>query len=316
MRLIDAAGVHAALDYVALADRLTLMFRRGCELPVRHHHTIETPEGADATLLLMPAWRVGGHFGVKMVTVFPGNAAKSLPAVMGLYLLGDANTGAPIALIDGPSLTVRRTAAASALASRYLSRADASTMLMVGAGALAPHLIAAHAATRPIKKVSIWARDPEKARKLAQSFKGAAFSAEVAMNLEAAVGQADVISCATLSREPLVRGAWLKPGAHLDLVGAFTPDMRESDDDAVGRARVFVDTRAGALKEGGDVVQPLKSGILKPESVLADLFELTRGEKQGRVRPDEITLFKSVGTALEDLAAAELAVERAAKGTT
>ncbi|MGQ0674556.1 MAG: ornithine cyclodeaminase family protein [Rhodospirillales bacterium] len=312
MRLIEAAQVHAALDYALLADRLELMFRRGCELPARHHHTMKTPGGPDATLLLMPAWRVGGHFGVKMVTVFPGNAAKSLPAVMGLYLLGDANTGAPLALIDGPSLTVRRTAAASALASRYLSSPDARTMLMVGAGALAPHLIAAHAATRPISKLLIWARDPAKAKALAQSFKGAAFSAIVAADLEAAAREADLVSCATLSKEPLVRGAWLKPGAHLDLVGAFTPEMRESDDAAVARARVFVDTRAGALKEGGDVVQSMKSGVLKPEVVIADLFELTRGEKRGRIRPDEITLFKSVGTALEDLAAAELAVERTA----
>ena len=312
MRRIDAAGVHAALDYAALVDRLELMFRRGCVLPVRHHHSMKTPDGPDATLLLMPAWQVGGHFGVKMVTVFPGNAARSLPAVMGLYLLGDANTGTPLALIDGPSLTVRRTASASALASRYLSRADAGTMLMVGTGALAPHLIGAHASQRPIRKVLIWGRDPAKAAALAASFKGTPFSASVATDLEAAVRGADIVSCATLSREPLVKGAWLKPGAHLDLVGAFTPDMRESDDEAVRRSSVFVDTSAGALKEGGDIVQPLKSGILKPESVLADLFELTRGEKKGRQRSDEITLFKSVGSALEDLAAAELAVERAA----
>lgn len=316
MRFIDAAQVHAALDYIDLADRLERMFREGCELPVRHHHAIKTPQGptggSDGTLLLMPAWQVGRHFGVKMVTVFPDNAGKSLPAVMGLYILADATTGSPIALIDGPSITVRRTAAASALASRYLSRQDASTMLMAGTGALAPHLIAAHAATRPIAKVLIWGRDEKKTRDLAASFNGAQFSAIPARDLQSAVAQADIISCATLSKEPLVRGAWLKPGAHLDLVGAFTPEMRESDDEAVRRARVFVDTRAGALKEGGDVVQPLRSGALKPEGVVADLFELARGEKKGRAGPGEITLFKSVGTALEDLAAAELAVEKAA----
>jgi ornithine cyclodeaminase len=313
MRRIDAAAVHRALGYAALVDRLEQAFRRGCELPVRHHHALKIPDGPEATLLLMPAWRVGGRFGVKIVTVFPGNAAKSLPAVLGLYLLGDATTGEPLALIDGPSLTVRRTAAASALASRYLSRPEAETMLMVGAGALAPHLIGAHAATRPIRRVSIWARDIEKARALAQTFKGAAFSATPVKNLEEAASGADIVSCATLSREPLIKGDWLKPGAHLDLVGAFTPEMRESDDAAVMRARVFVDTRAGALKEGGDVVQPLRSGILRPEGVLADLFELTRGEKKGRQSAAEITLFKSVGSALEDLAAAELAAERAAE---
>jgi ornithine cyclodeaminase len=311
VKTIDAAQVHAALDYAALADRIEAMFRRGCELPVRHHHAIRTPDGPEATLLLMPAWQVGGRFGVKVVTVFPGNAAKALPAVMGQYLLGDATTGEPVALIDGPSITVRRTAAASALASRYLSRADAATLLMVGTGALAPHLIAAHAAVRPIREVLVWGRNRAKAEALAASFAGARFRARAARSLEEAVPQADIVSCATLSNEPLVLGRWLKPGQHVDLVGAFRPDMRESDDAAVKRARVFVDTRAGAAKEGGDVVQPLQSGALKPGDIVADLFELARGEKKGRGGPAEITLFKSVGTALEDLAAAELAVEHA-----
>ena len=311
MLTLDAAKVHAALDYAALADRLAAMFYRGCELPVRHHHAIRTPEGPEAALLLMPAWKVGGRFGVKVVTVFPGNAARSLPAVMGQYLLGDATTGEPVALIDGPSITVRRTAAASALASRYLSRADAATLLMVGTGALAPHLVAAHAAVRPIREVLVWGRDRAKAEALAASFKGARFRAGAAASLDEAVPQADIVSCATLAKEPLVLGRWLRPGQHVDLVGAYRPDMRESDDEAVRRARVFVDTRAGATHEGGDVVQPLKSGVLKPGDIVADLFELTRGEKDGRGSADEITLFKSVGTALEDLAAAELAVERA-----
>ncbi|MCK6451833.1 MAG: ornithine cyclodeaminase family protein [Alphaproteobacteria bacterium] len=309
MRIIDAARVHAALDYAPLVDRLAAMFRQGCEAPVRHHHTVRTA-GADAVLLLMPAWQPGRHIGVKIVSVFPDNAAQGLPAVQGVYLLSDARTGRPVALIDGPSITVRRTAAASALASRYLSRQDASRLVMVGTGALAPHLIGAHCAVRPIREVLVWGRDAQKARALAESLAGRPYSVRPADDLEAAIRQADIVSSATLSKEPLVRGAWLKPGSHVDLVGAYTPEMRESDDEAVRRARVFVDTRAGATKEGGDVVQPLNAGVLKPADILADLFELTRGEKPGRTRPDEITLFKSVGTALEDLAAAELAVER------
>lgn len=310
MRIIDAGQVHAALDYAVLADRIETMFRAGCELPVRHHHTLKTPNGPAATLLLMPAWQVGKHFGVKIVTVFPGNAQKSLPAVMGQYLLGDARTGLPVALIDGPSITVRRTAAASALASRYLSRPDARVMTMIGTGAMAPHLIAAHAATRPIREVQVWGRDFGKARALARSLEGNEYAARAVDDLERAVRESDIVSSATLSKKPLVRGKWLRPGAHVDLVGAFTPQMRESDDEALRRARVFVDTRAGATKEGGDVVQALKSGALKPKGIVADLFELARGKKKGRRKADEITLFKSVGTALEDLAAAELAVER------
>ncbi len=310
MRIIDAATVHRVLDYAALVDRLERMFRQGCEAPLRHHHAIKTEDGPEAVLLLMPAWQVGGHIGVKIVTVFPGNAAKSLPGVMGQYLLSDANTGQPLALIDGQAITVRRTAAASALASRYLSRPDAERMVMVGTGALAPHMIGAHAAARPIREVAVWGRDAAKARALAESLSGRPYAVRAVEDLEAAVRQADIVCAATLSTEPLVRGMWLKPGTHVDLVGAYTPERRESDDEAVRRARVYVDTRAGAAKEGGDVVQPLKSGLLKPEDILADLFELTRGEKKGRRGPDEITLFKSVGTALEDLAAAELAVER------
>lgn len=310
MRIIDAAAVHHALDYGALVDRLERMFRQGCEAPLRHHHAIRTADGPEAVLLLMPAWQTGGHIGVKIVTVFPGNAARGLPGVMGQYLLSDANTGTPLALIDGQAMTVRRTAAASALASRYLSRPDAARMVMIGTGALAPHMIAAHAAVRPIREVAVWGRDPAKARALAASLAGRPYAVRAADDLEAAIRRADIVSAATLSAEPLVRGAWLGPGTHVDLVGAYTPERRESDDEAVRRARVFVDTRAGAIAEGGDVVQPLRSGVLKPEDILADLFELTRSEKKGRTGPDEITLFKSVGTALEDLAAAELAFER------
>ncbi|MBL8705789.1 MAG: ornithine cyclodeaminase family protein [Rhodospirillales bacterium] len=312
MRIIDAAATHAALDYAVLVDRLDRMFREGCELPVRHHHPVQALDGPEAMLLLMPAWQVGKHIGVKIVTVFPGNADKGLPAIMGQYLLSDARTGAPVALIDGQSITVRRTACASALASRYLSRPDASTLVMIGTGALAPHLIAAHAAVRPIKNVLVWGRDFAKAKALAKTLNKPGLKVEAAEDLEAAVRQADIVSAATLSTQPLVRGAWLKPGTHVDLVGAYTPERRESDDEAVSRARVYVDTRAGATKEGGDVVQPLRSGVLKPEDIRGDLLELARGQAKGRGSAEEITLFKSVGTALEDLAAAELAVERSA----
>ena len=317
MRFIDAAATHAALDYAALVDRLDRMFREGCELPVRHHHPVQTlndkgGDGPEATLLLMPAWQVGKHIGVKIVTVFPGNADKGLPAIMGQYLLSDARTGAPVALIDGQAITVRRTACASALASRYLSRPDASRMAMIGTGALASHLIGAHAAVRPIREVVIWGRDTAKAQALARSLASPTMKVLATDDLEAAVRQADIVTAATLSTQPLVKGAWLKPGAHVDLVGAYTPERRESDDEAVRRARVYVDTRAGATKEGGDVVQPLKSGVLRLEDIRGDLLELARGQAKGRASAEEITLFKSVGTALEDLAAAELAVERSA----
>lgn len=310
MRIVAANEVQATLDFPALVDRLRDAFRRDVTAPVRHHHTIEKSDEADATLLLMPAWQSGRHVGIKVVTVTPGNAERSLPAVMGVYLLNEWQTGAPLALIDGPMLTLRRTAAASALGAGYLARPEARRLLMVGTGALAPHLIEAHASVRPIGNVLIWGRNLAKAEKLAKAVSRRGLEVEATDDLEGAARGADVISCATLSREPLVRGEWLQPGVHLDLVGGFTPQMRETDDEAIRRAQVFVDTRAGATKEAGDIVQPLAAGVLREEDIAADLFGLCRGKHAGRRSQDQITLFKSVGTALADLAAAQLVVER------
>lgn len=310
MRVISAAEVEGALDWDSLVERLRQAFRRGAEVPVRHHHDLGASGGPEGTLLLMPAWQAGRHIGVKIVTVFPDNAERALPAVMGAYLLLDGNSGAPRALIDGPMLTLKRTAAASALASNYLSQPDCERLLMVGTGALAPHLIMAHASVRPICNVLVWGRSPEKAAKLAKRLDRREFRVDYTEDLPAAAQGADIISCATLSHDPLVLGEWLRPGQHLDLVGGFKPDMRETDDASIRRARVFVDTRAGACTEAGDIVQPVESGVLDPDDIAGDLFELTRGERAGRRFYDQITLFKSVGTALEDLAAARLAVER------
>ena len=311
MKMIDADAIDRALSFSGLVETLRAAFRDGAVQPVRHHHGIERPDGAASTLLLMPAWTdfhaagtsVGGHIGVKIVTVSPDNNAIGKPAVMGLYLLLNGATGEPEALIDGQRLTQWRTACASALAASYLAREDASRLLVVGAGALSPFLAKAHSAVRPIKSIRIWNRTPANAEKVAADLRAEGFNAEAASDLDAELAEADIVSSATITTTPLVKGALLKPGAHVDLVGGFTPTMRESDDDAITRARIYVDTRAGATKEAGDIVQPLASGVLKPEAIVADLHELARGEKQGRQSPGEITLFKSVGAALEDLAA-------------
>lgn len=310
MRVIGAAEVEAALGYRDLVERLREAFRSEIAVPLRHHHTVPAPGVDPATLLLMPAWRSGRHIGIKIVTVFPGNPARSLPSIMGVYLLLDGGTGAPLALLDGPALTVRRTAAASALASSYLSRPDSSRLLVVGTGALAPELALAHSAVRPITEIAVWGRSLEKARAVAERLKLSGASVTVAEDLEAAAGQADIVTCATMAQEPLIRGGWLKEGAHLDLVGGFTPAMREADDSAVRRATIFVDTREGAMKEAGDIVQPLESGALTADAIAADLFDLAHGRAEGRKDDREITFFKSVGTALEDLAAAQLVHEK------
>ncbi|MBV9859986.1 MAG: ornithine cyclodeaminase family protein [Alphaproteobacteria bacterium] len=311
MRVVTAAEVDHLLDYPGLIEALGSMFREGWEAPPRAHHELAAaPDRGGGTLLLMPAWQPGGPIGVKLVTVFPDNAARGLASVQASYVLLDGTTGTTLAFIDGTALTLRRTAAASALAARFLARADAARLLMVGTGALAPHLVAAHAAVRPLRDIRIWGRDPAKAGALAEHLSGKGWPATAAGELADEAAQADVISCATLAREPLIAGRWLRPGTHLDLVGGFTPDMREADDEAIRRAAVFVDTRGGALTEAGDIVQPIRSGALTPERIAGDLFDLLRGTAPGRRAADEITVFKSVGTALEDLAAARLLIAR------
>jgi alanine dehydrogenase len=307
---VSAAELERLLDYPSLVDALAAGFAADWTVPVRHHYSIPMPNEPEQTLLLMPAWEAGQAIGMKLATITPGNGPRGLPAVNAVYLLVDGPTGQPRALIEGATLTVRRTAAASALAARYLVRTDASRMLMVGAGALSRPLIEAHCSQRSIKRVQLWARDTRKRDSKVKELAALGLPVEPADDLERSAREADVISCATLSKEPLIRGAWLKSGVHLDLVGAFTPEMRESDDAAVGRASLFCDTRAGALKEGGDLVIPLKAGLITEAAIKADLADLARGRHKGRMSEDEVTLFKSVGTAIEDFAAARLAMER------
>ncbi len=296
---ISAGAAEALLRFPELIDVLDQAFRAAGPAPARTAYA--APAGA---LLVMPAWDEAGHLGVKISTVFAGNGATGLPAVASTYLLLDGRSGAPVLLIDGTMLTHRRTAAASALASRRLSRPDARTLLMVGTGALIPHLIEAHRAARGIERVLIWGRSLEKARALAERLSAGGDAVAAAPDLEAAVAEADIISCATLARAPLIRGAWLRPGQHVDLVGGFQPDMREIDTDGVARATVFADTRAGVMAEAGDLLIPLAENRFSPDAIAADLHDLARGAHPGRRSPGEITLFKSVGAALEDLAAA------------
>ncbi|MCU0820046.1 MAG: ornithine cyclodeaminase family protein [Beijerinckiaceae bacterium] len=307
MRVIDREGVDAALDFPALIAAIDDALRAEITLPVRHHHVVPRADG-DATNLIMPAWHknAGGFLGVKIVNVFPGNAVRALPSVMGTYVLMHGDTGAPLAVIDGTRLTLWRTAAASALAARYLAKPDASMHLMVGAGALAPFFIRAHRAVRPITRTIIWNKTRANAETLAAELSAQGIAVEVAEDLETAVREADIISTATLSTAPLVLGAWLKPGAHLDCVGAFSASMRETDDKAVQRARLFADVRASVLKEGGDFVQPIKAGLIPVTKIEADLFDLARGTVAFARQPSDITFYKSTGSAIFDLAAAAL----------
>jgi ornithine cyclodeaminase/alanine dehydrogenase-like protein (mu-crystallin family) len=299
VKWISAEALAQAAPYKDIVEALRQGFREDIATPVRHHHETSSV----TTLLLMPAW--GKDFtGLKTVTVKTDNPALNVPTVQAAYLLIDNATGTPVVMMDGTELTRRRTAAAGALASDYLSRVDSSTLLIVGAGALAKHFVHAHASVRPIKTVLVYNRTFEKSQSLAQELSHEGFAASAVTDIETAVGQADIISGLTTSSKAIIKGAWLKPGTHIDLAGAFKPTMRETDGDAVKFSRVFVDTRHGAEAEAGDLIQAQAEGMFDFDLVQADLFELCKGTKLGRKTDNEITLFKSSGTALEDLATA------------
>ena len=305
---LGAAELRRRLGCAALVPALREAFASEFTAPVRHAH--RTSADGASTLLLMPVWQADRRLGVKLVTVTPGNRASGRRTVNALFVLFDNLSGEPIALMDGEELTLARTAAASALASTYLSRENSRTLVMVGTGALAPRMALAHASIRRFERILVWGRDPAKAAATVDELARAGCAATVATDLEAAVRQADVVSCATTSREPLVRGDWVRHGTHVDLVGAFRADMREADDALIARATVFVDTFAGALTEAGDLVQALSAGAIVRAHVVAEMADLAREHHPGRTSANEITLFKSVGGAIEDLAAADLAWSR------
>jgi len=311
MLTIDANAVEQSLNFSELIIALDNAFTADITVPPRLHFDMDNPKSSrETTLLIMPAWQAGDVAGVKLVTVAPENSGKDLPSIQGTYLLLDVDTGSMKAMIDAPSLTAKRTAAASALAAKYLSRENSEKLLMVGTGTLAPQLIEAHASIRPIKQVYVWGRDIEKAKKVCQQVAHLDLLCTAIEDIAAHVGEVDIISCATLSKDPLILGEWLKPGQHLDMVGAYRPDMREMDDACLAKGKVFVDNYEGALRETGDIKIPLDNGIIKKQDIKADLFSLCRKEYTYERKTDDISIFKSVGHALEDLTAARLVFEQ------
>lgn len=312
---LDATTLTNTLTWPALIDALNDIFTQEVTSPVRHHHTISVPEEPEATLLLMPAWIEGRYLGVKQVSVFPGNNAKGIPGLTSLYTLSCGLTGKMLAQMDGNELTARRTAAASALASRYLSRPDTASMLMVGAGRMGRKLIPAHCSVRPIDQVWVWDRNQDAAKALVDDLNQQSLTAHLVKDcdLPNIAGAVDLISCATMAQQPVILGEWLRSGTHLDLVGSFTPTMREVDDNTMKKAAIFVDTRAGALAETGDLIMPIRDGVISEQDIQAELTELCGARHAGRTALPEsnqaITLFKSVGDSREDLAAAILAYE-------
>lgn len=312
MQMLDSAQVHRLLDYPGLVDALRRAHQSG-ERPKSMFTVMDEPGGQRDKLVSQMAWLQGELIAVKLVGVFPGNLdlPDPQPSVQGLVTLFSGKTGTPLFACDGAALTFRKTAADSALGVACLARADAKTLLIVGAGGLAAHVAAAHTSVRPsIRRVLIWNRTAQRAQALARELELPSVKVEAVTELDRAVALADIISCVTMSSEPLVRGALLRPGAHVDLIGAYLPEMREADDEVVRRARLFVDTRKNC-DASGDLGQPIKDGLITLDSIEADLFDLCSFRHPGRESRDEITLFKNVGGGHLDLFTARHLMDRA-----
>ena len=307
MKLIDNVILEKVLTYEILISALRQSFAApDAVTPQRSHITYEgSPDKNTSTLLLMPSWVPHKNLGVKIATVSPANANHNLPSVNGVYLLFDAATGQCTHVFDAAIITAKRTAATSALASSYLSRQNSEIMLMVGTGTLAPELIKAHASVRPIKKVLVWGRDYRKTEKVCKETYSPGISLEPVRDIKSACATADIISCATLSQTPLLSGIFIREGCHVDLVGSYLPTAREADDSLIKKAKIYID-HDGAMRESGDLRIPLENNQIEASNILADLHQLCAGLKQGRAHEFQITLFKSVGHAMEDLVAAQL----------
>jgi ornithine cyclodeaminase/alanine dehydrogenase-like protein (mu-crystallin family) len=307
MKVFDETATRDALPFAALIECLRKMFRNGCEVPARHVHHVKSST-ATGTVLIMPAW-TDRYLGIKTVNIYPANGQRGLPGLFSVYVLFDATTGEPLAQMDGDVITSRRTAAASALAASYLAPKGARSLLVLGTGRVGSLLPMAYREVMDLSRVEIWARNSTAATTLADTLSRQGVPASAVEDLAAAAGRADVVSCATLASDPVLRGSWLHRDVHVDLIGSFTPEMREADDDVFREAALFVDTEE-ALQKSGELLGPMARGIIDRESVRGDLTKLCTGEVPGRMQASGRTVFKSVGTALEDLAAAIAVYER------
>lgn len=301
MQFLDADAVHRALPYPALIAALRAAHEGA--MPLVDCMVQEDPAGQGNQFITLPGWIPGGLIAVKMVGVFPANRDLAPPqaSVQGLVAAFDATTGAPRLTADGEAMTFRKTAADSGLGSALLARSEAEELLVLGAGGLGPHAVMAHMAARPsLRRVRLWNRTPARAEALARRFRAEGLDTSAVTELDAAVQTADIVSCVTMSETPLVKGALLKPGAHLDLVGAYLPHMREADDCAMTRGRLFVDTHDGR-EDAGDLVQPVEGKALRWSDIRGDLFDLVQGRVPGRESDEDVTVFKNVGGAHLDV---------------
>ena len=316
MQLIDAQRVHELLEYGGFVEALRVAHLG--DMPKHSDRIIYQEPGADGhtdSFIVLPAWQPQEGMLCKLVTVFPGNrAAHGIANINSMYAWIDGRTGVTEAVIDGEAMIFRKTSADSALGAQLLAREDAKTLLMIGAGGLAPYLVRAHLAVRPsIDSVVVWNRTAANAAKLVEMLAGEGIAASATDDLDTAIADADIVSAATMATEPLIKGALLKPGAHVDLVGSFTPEMRESDDEVLTRSSIFVDHRQ-TTGRSGEFLGPFERGVISPDDIRADLFELCQRRVPGRTAADEITLMKNGGGSHLDYFAARYLMTLVANG--
>jgi ornithine cyclodeaminase/alanine dehydrogenase-like protein (mu-crystallin family) len=308
MRLIDADAIAKTLDPLVLVDALRRAHRDG-DMGEVERTLIEEPGTANAALTWM-AWHPKRGIAVKTATVFPGNSAR--PNVQSVVTLFGSADGVPLAAIHGESFTAMKTAADSALAADLLALDAPATLAVFGAGGQARTHIRFHCAVRPsLRRILVWNRTAEKAERLAVELRQGGTDAKAVAEPEAAVREAQIIACLTASSVPVLLGAWLRPGAHVDLVGGFTPSMRETDDDVIRKGRLFADSLRFTVSVCGDYADPIARGVIAPEAVEGDLFDLCCGRIPARRGPEEITVFKNGGGGHLDLMVARAIYEAA-----
>jgi ornithine cyclodeaminase len=304
MQFFDQAAVAQALPYPALIDALAAGLQQPIESPAR---SVYAPNGDNSAVLIMPAWKHHENMGVKLVSIWPGNSARGKSAVSAVYVLISCEDGNPVAVLDGTELTLRRTAAAAALAARILARKNSQTLAILGTGSLSAPMAAAHASVMDFKRIVVWGRDVNKAQAVVDSLALQGITAQASSDLQATLAQADVVSAASTATEPFIRSDWVKPGTHLGLIGAFTPTMAEAEPALMPRAQVFADSLEAILQKGGEVLQAIQQGLIAASDIQAELAEIAaQPQRTWRSGDDAITVFKSVGFASLDLIAAEL----------
>ena len=304
MNYFDSSAVRKALPYPQLIDALAHGLQLPIEAPPR---SFFTPNDDASCVLIMPAWKTKEVFGVKLVSVWPSNKDIGSPTVSAVYVLLSCENGMPLAVIDGTELTLRRTAAAAALAASLLARKNSQTLAMLGTGALSVPLVQAHASVMHFKNILIWGRQKNKALSVVAELKNLGIESTYSEDLSATLNKADVVAAATTATEPFIISKWLKPGTHLGLIGAFTPQMAEAEPALMSKVQIFADNRSAVLEKGGEILQAIDQGIISPSSIEGELSELASAPTRSWRKNDEaITVFKSVGFASLDLIAAEL----------